>query len=292
MGIGLIDLMEVKNLLIKKNIPKNFSLCEIGAQQISNEVIRDKKIIIDLAEIFGFNPKVIEDTLGEIIPVEKINGLERLPADAMFSKELWKRFGVRYTAIDIDRSPHSINIDLNYDHCPNNFIGKFDLVTNLGTTEHLANHLNAMNVIHDLTKPGGYIYHNVPTQGYEMHGLINYNPKFFWMLARANHYKFCWMRVTEENESHPLSNDIKEMILKSHPEEKESLNNIRIKDTALIVMMQKINNNPYVPPIDMTEDLMVQNKEFSRRYFNSKVKRYSLLKSVINNFMNKLKNKF
>jgi hypothetical protein len=35
--------------------------------------------------------------------------------------------------------------------------------------------------------------HNVPTQGLFMHGLVNYNPKFFWMLARSNGYKWLHM---------------------------------------------------------------------------------------------------
>jgi hypothetical protein len=31
--------------------------------------------------------------------------------------------------------------------------------------------------------------HNLPLQGHLRHGLFNYNPKFFWMLARSNAYR-------------------------------------------------------------------------------------------------------
>ena len=76
------------------------------------------------------------------------------------------------------------------DQVPEGCRGKYRLVTNYGTTEHVANQLNAFKIIHDLTAVGGLMVHSVPAQGMFCHGLVNYNPKFFWMLARSNGYKW------------------------------------------------------------------------------------------------------
>ena len=64
---------------------------------------------------------------------------------------------------------------------------KYHLVTNFGTTEHVANQLNAFEIIHELTAPKGVMVHSVPAQGAtSIMDVINYNPKFFWMWRGRN----------------------------------------------------------------------------------------------------------
>src|SRR5581483_6180040 len=131
-------------------------------------------------------------------------------ADTLSARDLWVWLGLEYATVDLDGNRNSIRfdrrdlwlwlgfdcaamgsagsiaLDLNYDKAPPYAVGKYDLVTNFGTTEYIANQLNAFEVIHDLTRPGGVMIHRVPTQGMLTHGLINYNLKFFWILARSN----------------------------------------------------------------------------------------------------------
>jgi hypothetical protein len=64
---------------------------------------------------------------------------------------------------------------------------------NFGTTEHVANQLNAFKLIHDLAAKGCIMVHTLPSHGQFNHGLVNYNPKFFWMLARSNGYRLLHM---------------------------------------------------------------------------------------------------
>jgi hypothetical protein len=80
----------------------------------------------------------------------------------------------------------SRELDLNFDGngIPTEHKGKYSLVTNFGTTEHVTNQLNAFKVIHDLTMPNGVMIHEVPAQGMFNHGLVNYNPKFFWVVEQ------------------------------------------------------------------------------------------------------------
>jgi hypothetical protein len=50
----------------------------------------------------------------------------------------------------IDGSLGSIPLDLNFDSIQTRHKGKYSLVTNFGTTEHVANQLNAFKIIRRL----------------------------------------------------------------------------------------------------------------------------------------------
>ena len=71
---------------------------------------------------------------------------------------------------------------------PAEFVGRYDVVTNFGTTEHVANQLQSFKIIHDLAAAGALMLHVLPAGGTPNHGLVSYNPKFFWMLGRSNGY--------------------------------------------------------------------------------------------------------
>jgi SAM-dependent methyltransferase len=94
-----------------------------------------------------------------------------------------------YRSVDLINGYNTVLLDLNIHSAPEELRGRFDLVTNFGTTEHLINQLLAMKTIHDVTKPGGIIYHDLPMSGYLRHGYFLYTPVFFNDLAAANDYR-------------------------------------------------------------------------------------------------------
>lgn len=67
-------------------------------------------------------------------------------------------------------------------------IGSFDLVTDFGTGEHVFNQAQVWRSVHILTKAGGFIAFDRPTQGYEGHGFYNTHETLFRDLAAANEY--------------------------------------------------------------------------------------------------------
>lgn len=97
--------------------------------------------------------------------------------------------GFRYQALDIFEAENTIQFDLNIHSPGDDLRGKFDLVTNFGTTEHIINQYQAMKTMHEMAKVGGLIYHELPLAGYHMHGYFSYNPLLFQDLAAANGYK-------------------------------------------------------------------------------------------------------
>jgi SAM-dependent methyltransferase len=105
------------------------------------------------------------------------------------AQELYTALGFDFHCIDVDPQFNSIRLDLNFDVCPPEHIGKYDFVTNHGTSEHLLNQQNFFKVVHDLTKPGGLMLHAVPFTAHIEHGFFNYQPNFFESLARYNSYK-------------------------------------------------------------------------------------------------------
>jgi hypothetical protein len=75
--------------------------------------------------------------------------------NSAFLSEVCDRISVRYRAFDIMEGTDVTAFDLNHDRVPDDLFEQFDLVLNLGTTEHVMNQFNAFRVIHDAVKVGG-----------------------------------------------------------------------------------------------------------------------------------------
>lgn len=72
----------------------------------------------------------------------------------------------------------------------------FDLVTDLGTGEHIFDQAQVWRTIHALTKPGGYIAFDRPAQGHEKHCFYLTNECVFRDVAEANDYVITWLDRT------------------------------------------------------------------------------------------------
>lgn len=261
-GSGHIEL--VASLRNQGYIAKGASIVEIGAQQLASTALNTPDSLAAVARAFGVEPRGFGEA--EQVQFER-NGVEILDPSAPFSGPFWEWLGFSYAAIDIDGSPGSIPLDLNFDSTPPNMFGKFNLVTNCGTTEHVANQLNAFKVIHELCAPGGVMIHDLPSQGMMNHGLINYNPKFFWMLARSNDYKWLHADLTMSTTAYPLPTDIIGEMQKFPTEFARRAEGYRLFDGSVVVALQKRWDIPYVPPIDVPSGANADNPDLKERYW-------------------------
>jgi hypothetical protein len=149
MGISALDLNVFLRLREEDYIPDRASIVEIGAQQLTNSFLEAREPFIEAGQRFQASG---EPCLVRPNPMFMANGgVEQLDAAAPMARDFWRWLGFEYASIDIDGSPDSLPLDLNYDNVPVSARGKFDLVTNFGTTEHVTNQLNAFKIIHDLT---------------------------------------------------------------------------------------------------------------------------------------------
>lgn len=123
-------------------------------------------------------------------------------ANATKIEGLMAALGLDYTAFDMYSAGHTKKFDFNFDRLSFFQRGKFDLVMNLGTSEHVCNQFNLFKQAHDALKVGGIAYHFVPFFGGPDHCLVNYHPKFFATLIANNAYKPLYFDFSENFDSH------------------------------------------------------------------------------------------
>jgi hypothetical protein len=108
---------------------------------------------------------------------------------------LYEALGLDYQCVDVDGRDGSLTLDFNFDSAPSDHSGRYDLVTNHGTSEHLLNQYNVFKMMHDFAKVRGIMVHAVPFTVHLEHGFFNYQPNFFESLARYNSYEILGLWV-------------------------------------------------------------------------------------------------
>jgi SAM-dependent methyltransferase len=103
------------------------------------------------------------------------------------AKSYFKSFGVNHVSIDRNGKDGALPLDLNslIDYKK---LGQFDVVTNMGTSEHVENNNCCFENIHNLCNNGGIMIHLLPAIGTK-HGLRQYSIQWFEELAVNRRYK-------------------------------------------------------------------------------------------------------
>src|SRR5207248_7626298 len=101
-----------------------------------------------------------------------------------------------YDAIDVNTTYGSIPMDLNRDLAEHyQFTQSYDLVTNIGTGEHIFDQRAVFRNVHQLTNVGGVMLHILPFVNWINHGFYNFHPILFVDLAAANDYEIVKLSV-------------------------------------------------------------------------------------------------
>ena len=116
------------------------------------------------------------------------------------ARAVYIKAGFSYTCIDVDERPGTLRVDLARFEIPRPR-GKYGLVVNVGTTEHLASPAATFALMHEMCAEGGFFYNDVPLFGFGNHGLMNPTPKFWHALIWMNGYKAQSVRVRTCDES-------------------------------------------------------------------------------------------
>ena len=199
---------------------KTNSLIEIGEQNWYGDVsFQDLKKTIDNYSD-SKNKEILLRKLNEITTLTELGkdpktfafDVAKLFYRAIFDYE-------EYKALDLQGTKQSINFDLNNEYRD---VKRYDVVTNIGTSEHIFNQLAVFKTIHNLVTTEGIIIHQLPGQGYYDHGFYNYQPTFFFDLAQANNYLIVgfWMYDNNKRELinvHKRENYVKLFKKENHP---------------------------------------------------------------------------
>jgi hypothetical protein len=261
-GLSKQEIATLIELKTAGHIPRQGAVIELGAQQLSNEFLADLAKLDELGRLYGVAGP-------HELPLARLefdkDRLIQQDADSPTAEKFWQWLGYDYAAIDIDGTPGCIPLDLNYDSVPDAEVGKYQIVTNFGTTEHIANQFNAFKVIHDLTALGGVMLHNVPAQGMLTHGLVNYTHKFFWMLARSNGYQVLKLMFKGDDILYPLPDNILEASFSKATGRR--LEDHQEMDCALVVVFKKTYDIAYVAPLDVPTGSRTGNDTLRNRYW-------------------------
>jgi hypothetical protein len=106
-----------------------------------------------------------------------------------FAGELIERCGMNYLSLDIAKGYKTEILDLNREDLPVRHQQAFDVVLNIGTTEHVFNQYNSFKVVHEATRTGGFMVHQLPASGYTDHGYYVYTGRMFFDLSGFNRYE-------------------------------------------------------------------------------------------------------
>ena len=123
-------------------------------------------------------------------------------------------------------------------------------MTNFGTTEHVINQYLSMKTVHELAKPGGLIYHDLPMGGYHNHGYFSYNPLLFLHLAEANDYTIIMQHYSQASIPTPAP----KFLIDNGYSQHEYL------DCGVEFIFKKNLSAPFKMPLETSTSLNVSNK--------------------------------
>jgi hypothetical protein len=250
-GLAADTILHLINLRRAGRLPDRGRVVEIGAQQLSNSFLRAKGELAELYDLFNRKPA----ELGPLQETTTVDGIERQAEAAPASQPFWESLGFSYEAVEYGGHRGVTSLDLNRDSVPSALHGAFDLVVNAGTTEHVVNQDNAFRVIHDLAKVRGMMLHELPGGGMLTHGVVSYNPQFFWLLCRDNNYHVFDLTVAHATDV-PISNDV----VLSNAQFAKSRNPIQSRLSVPILLLtailQKTDEQPFVTPLDVPAEAL------------------------------------
>jgi SAM-dependent methyltransferase len=117
------------------------------------------------------------------------------------AKSYFLSLGYQHMSIDLNGKDGAVRWDLT--KCvPESWRHVFDIVSNHGTTEHVADQAAVFENIHQLCVPGGVMIHVLPLAGtWGVHGLYEYTSEFIPLLAEEAGYEIlkCVEQVRESD---------------------------------------------------------------------------------------------
>ena len=256
MGISFQMIQKMHEL---KLMPENHTaVLDIGSSNLysasQDEILQflSSRGIIKTSELSSFAERLATDSLYDHSGNSK---------NTAFVGELFEKAGFKYDAIDIADGYKTTILDLNHESAPTDFVGAYDLVLNFGTTEHLLNQYNAFKVIHDATKVGGYIVHQLPSVGFSDHGYFTYTPRCMFDMAGYNNYEvagFWFEGPAGENDLYaPLKNYLTYFPNLSQPisekevtEQGKLISELHLPDIAITIIYKKVKEKAFLGALE------------------------------------------
>ena len=251
MGTGAGITLSILHAMHPQGLPPTFRMLEMGNTQMYGPVE-------EFAALFDFL-KVPEPTKSRMA---QDYGSRAVPSGlGGHNLEIMPAAGVAYECVDYC-DPTTIKADFNKDKLPHNLVGAFDLITNFGTSEHVADQMNFFRYVHDACKVDGIMVHMVPAFGYAGHCLFKYDPKFFVRLAVANAYEILFAGFS------PGENGVTLDLECAGWHGVDRFTNKPFDSTLVEFILRKRTNASFQPPLDASlEPIELPSRLISARVF-------------------------
>lgn len=175
MGLGPAAVQLTLEMWTRGQFKSVRSVVEIGSQEIHVRHDEFERMLADFA-VPGYRPTDFPN-------IANYPGQPRCSAAA-----LYRLLGApQYSCVDINGEFGAIKHDLNKPFEDAVHLGKYDLVTDYGSTEHAFDIAESYRTMHRLCKAGGTII--ALQQIFGGNGFYNFDPSFFESLAAANGYE-------------------------------------------------------------------------------------------------------
>ncbi|MGR4867189.1 hypothetical protein [Caulobacter sp. LARHSG274] len=245
-----INLESVEHFLALLDIPKAANVLDVGCQNVYRadpvetvNFIRRQNDIYDEEDLQAWARLF---SIGSETPPE-IGGL-----NGAWLGDLLERAGMSYCSYDIYPGYKTKIFDLNCRSVPPEDRGSFDLVFNLGTTEHVFNQVNALQVIHDAMAVGGYAIHVLPITLLD-HGFFNYNPSLLVGLCDANDYDVRLLQFNGGLGNRSFRSDVSSRYADRDykvPEHDDGWLDVAIPETSITLVTRKKHDRPFRLALD------------------------------------------
>jgi len=226
MGSSVKTLIRLMRLTEIGALAPESAVCDIGATQLLGDGAEE-----GARSFLGYYAaRTSKATRPADVSDEQIRDI----AHGGFLGDLLVLSGFRYVALDIFQAKNTILFDLNI-HAPGpRLASQFDLVTNFGTTEHVLNQLRAFQTIHELVRPGGLMYHDLPFAGYFDHAYFRYDPLFFRAMVEANGYEVLLKEISMDP-PHPVPADVAAM----------GYRDMSVADVGIEMVVRRTDSSPF-----------------------------------------------
>ena len=198
MGFALLEYLTEKGYLTKGS-----RLLDVGSQNLLNCTLEG---MTQFAERFRDAP--LSNVDRKEIARQFYFSTPRPGERTLFVGEYLELTDISYRGIDVCPAPFTDIVDLNRETVPADQRQSYDVVLNLGTTEHIVGQINAHRYIHDALKVGGIALHQPPSVGWCNHGYYAYHPRFYRDLAEANGYEILDIWYSQSGEGLSLDTDL------------------------------------------------------------------------------------
>jgi SAM-dependent methyltransferase len=183
MAIGSLTIDWLTLLRQRGILPEKAAVLDLGPQDVTT-----KRSVVDRAarQLFG-SPETATEMVEAVFDGETFRRDGQLPFYRLFGAE-------SYASLDLSDPRATFACDLNL---PLPEIGRFDVVTDFGTSEHVFNIAQSYANIHRILSANGVALFTPPTFAFINHGFFNIHPMVFAELAAANGYELADFRYID-----------------------------------------------------------------------------------------------